>query len=399
MSAIDNGRDRAEGKINIAIQRLAEKYPFHASILEQFQVLSRPSVVTIGVMAAADGVLLLYSPEFVNDLPLDQLTGVLLHEVHHVLFRHILVDPKDYPDEWARTVAEELTVNEFVKEPLPEGVITLELFPHLPSMESTDQRYRRLKQESNRLPIGGPNAGTNSGQIGNMIDDHSVWLDGTLDAKDVDEIILEVIDSAVSAVGTDKVPPELRRSAGIGSGDDQFGIQGLCSGQLDWRAILRQRVGQVLHVRPTFGRPPRRFPDLVGIVPGRRRRPDCQKILAVIDTSGSITPHLLESINAELVRLARDYPVLIVECDAAIKAVYSYRPVKKVTGGGGTDFRPVFDPDFLRRHHPDLIVYFTDGYGTAPERPPRPPVIWCITPHGQAPTDWGRVIQMENGKT
>lgn len=121
--------------------------------------------------------------------------------------------------------------------------------------------------------------------------------------------------------------------------------------------------------------------------------------MAVIDTSGSITPYLIESINAELVRLARDYPVVVVECDAAIKAVYNYRPVKKVTGRGGTDFRPVFEPEFLRRHKPDLIVYFTDGFGTAPERPPRVPVIWCLTPHGEAPTDWGRVIKMENPKT
>ena len=90
------------------------------------------------------------------------------------------------------------------------------------------------------------------------------------------------------------------------------------------------------------------------MMPGRQRRSGRQKIMAVIDTSGSITPHLLELINGELVRLARDYPVVVVECDEAIKAVYSYRRIKKVTGRGGTDFRPVFDPDFVRRHRPNL---------------------------------------------
>jgi hypothetical protein len=46
-------------------------------------------------------------------------SGVLLHEVHHVVFGHVVADPDDFPDRWARIVAEEVTVNEFVTEPLP----------------------------------------------------------------------------------------------------------------------------------------------------------------------------------------------------------------------------------------------------------------------------------------
>ena len=134
----------------------SEKYPFHAAILERFRIVARPEVGTMGVTVSGKDVLLLHNPDFVLNTPADELIGVLLHEVHHVLFGHVLADPADYPDEWARTVAEEVTVNEFVKEPLPAGVITLDGFPALPPMESTDKRYARLKWRVSRKPIATP---------------------------------------------------------------------------------------------------------------------------------------------------------------------------------------------------------------------------------------------------
>ena len=108
-------------------------------------------------------------------------------------------------------------------------------------------------------------------------------------------------------------------------------------GQLDWRHLLRRYVGQLFQVRPVFNRPPRRFPSLVGIIPGKRRESERPKIMAVIDTSASITPELLQQIDAELAGLARHYTVTVVECDAMIHAVYAYRAIKSVSGRGGTD--------------------------------------------------------------
>lgn len=146
----------------------------------------------------------------------------------------------------------------------------------------------------------------------------------------------------------------------------------------------------------TVSRPPRRFPDLVGIVPGKHRRGEPPKIMAVVDTSGSITPELLELIDAELRLLARHYAVVVVECDAEIHAVYDYRPLGSVSGRGGTDFRPPFDREFLQKHRPDLVVYFTDGRGPAPDQKPGVRVVWCLVPGEEPPAEWGRVIRMDS---
>jgi hypothetical protein len=146
----------AINKIRLGFEHLAARCPFHVAVLERFRLTPHPGLGTMGVTVLGENVLLLFDPAFVRRLPADQLLGVLLHEVNHVVLGHVTADPKDFPDQWARTVAEEVTVNEFVHEPLPPGGITLGLFPGLPPLESTAQRYERLKKTKKRMAISGP---------------------------------------------------------------------------------------------------------------------------------------------------------------------------------------------------------------------------------------------------
>lgn len=407
---------QAAGRIGIAISRLAGHYPFHAAILERFVLEHEAEISTMGVTVRRYGVALLFNATFVLNLPIGQLVGVLLHEVHHVLFNHLLSDPKEYPDEWARTVAEEVTVNEFICEPLPAGAITLEQFPALKPMQSTDERYNRLKGRIRRPPIAVDAAGTlpapgagerrskqkpSGGQL-RTVDDHRTWQESRQDPKCSKSAVEQIVRAAVQQVGSENVPDYLTKAAGLPCsargetpGGREIDLGGHRSAQLDWRSLLRRYVGQLRQPRPVFNRPSRRFPKMVGIIPGRRRQPPPPRVLAAIDTSGSITPGLLELINAELGKLAKDYEVTVVECDAAIQQAYRYKPLRTVLGGGGTDLRPPLEPEFLQHHKPDLVVYFTDGAGPAPTSPPRIPLVWCLVPGGKAPCKWGWVVKME----
>ena len=53
---------------------------------------------TVGVTVRDGGIALLYAPRFVAGCTLPELTGVLLHEVNHLLFGHVFADPKQFPD-------------------------------------------------------------------------------------------------------------------------------------------------------------------------------------------------------------------------------------------------------------------------------------------------------------
>ena len=64
--------------------------------------------------------------------------------------------------------------------------------------------------------------------------------------------------------------------------------------------------------------------------------------------------------------------------------------IEPVMSGRGADVKSM-----LRRHRADLVIYFTDGHGPAPEDAPQVLVIWCLTPGGKAPTPWGMVVRMK----
>jgi predicted metal-dependent peptidase len=117
--------------------------------------------------------------------------------------------------------------------------------------------------------------------------------------------------------------------------------------------------------------------------------------MVVIDTSGSITDALLAQIAKELAVIGSSRVVVVVECDAAVRRVYPFKgELRDVCGRGGTDFRPPFDRTLLAKLRPDVVVYFTDGEGLAPLKPPRVPVLWCLTAGANPPAAWGHRVWM-----
>ncbi len=115
-----------------------------------------------------------------------------------------------------------------------------------------------------------------------------------------------------------------------------------------------------------------------------------QELVIAIDTSASCKDELVQRFLDETadMLLAGDsffqkIKILIVECDDQVQktlTVTSVDDMKKyaegvvVEGGYGTDFRPVFEKvEELRAEHyfENLkgLVYFTDGYGTYPDKP------------------------------
>jgi len=61
-------------------------------------------------------------------------------------------------------------------------------------------------------------------------------------------------------------------------------------------------------------------------------------------------------------------------------------------GGGGTDFRPVFDWVEHENRTPNMLVYFTDAEGDFPKVPPNYPGIWLVKGKGAVP--WGERVQL-----
>lgn len=236
------------------------------------------------------------------------------------------------------------------------------------------------------------------------IDDHSGWHDvaGSISAAVVRHTLLDAVNDLTES-DAEQLDPVLRNivkqlGRGTAPGSMAETLRPLEGSVLPWPVLLRRFLRVIGEPELSFNRPPRRLPRLVGIVPGKRRLPNRARVMAAIDTSGSMGQEDLNRIAAELRRLARTADIVVVQCDAAIHSVEDFSGrLTKVLGRGGTDLRPPFEPIVLRKARPSVVVYFTDGLGPAPPSPPRVPVIWCITPGGKEPASWGLVARMIEG--
>lgn len=474
----------AIGKVKLANDRMAAKYPLHAGILGRWQLEESTITSTMGVGfdATTNRLRLYMDPKFVETSSLDLLVGVLHHELNHVLFGHVHRIPEPDEDVRAMTIAQEVTVNEWVPEPLPDGALLLSGYPFLKPNEDTETRYKQLRSRfehgsgitlpfeagkndegqagaespkavsqqgagnekggkqkdgsprgSGKSDADSPKAASQQGAVnekggaqnkgtqkgldeagGNdqngaakgsgWVDNHGTWgeIQGNAEASkavsdyDIDCVWAALLNAQRSQV-SDKIKVIIDKQWNVDDLDSEMGASDLNVGKakVPWQTVLRQYVGHATIRGTAFGRPPRRFPHLVGIIPGKASRRPWPRVLAAIDTSPSLTDEMLADISAELMRMSRHYPVTVVECDLMIRAVYPYtKPIRKVHGRCGTDLRPPFDPEFLRSQKADVVVYFTDGDGPAPEKAPRVPVIWCLTKGGANKAGWGREVWM-----
>jgi predicted metal-dependent peptidase len=382
------------------------RYPYYAAILARMDPVADPTVEAMAVSLHGDRFYLHVNVDAFARAP-EHLRGILLHEVHHIVLGH-LTNPKffdrEHPD--LMEIAEEMSANEHIEEPLPEP-ITWKHFERwgVRAGQSTVERYDLLaKARQATTQLAKPSSKT--------VDDHP-WSQraggrgGGAGAVETTRRLLAnaIADGEAAASQAAKLFPK----AGLLAGKQPGRILELLTGvtarpetYVDWRDALRVFVGLRRAPVASWSRPSRRFPALVGQVPGRawRAQPiDRPHLLVVLDTSMSMT-------DAELVEVARHLAIVgelarltIVQCDTEVTSVEPFRgALTKVEGRGGTDLRPAFDDALVARERPDGIVCFTDGVGDMPARAPHVPVLWVLTKAEAFAVPWGERAAWKAGK-
>jgi len=158
---------------------------------------------------------------------------------------------------------------------------------------------------------------------------------------------------------------------------------------INWTRALRLFVSATgrTRIRHTMRKPSKRYGTRPGITVRRSRR-----LVVALDTSASIDRNALERFFIEVHGIWRSGALItIVECDAAVEAVYPYKgKTPGVTHGrGGTSFEPVFEWMHARPHF-DGCVYLTDGVGADPVTKPPCPVLWAQSLPRAQPLPFGR---------
>lgn len=324
------------------------------------------------------------SPGFVASTPVEELAGVWVHEVSHLLRDHHgrgdrLAEAKDLTgpgDRLRMNIAADFEINDDVYGeglPRPSGVIGPELL-NLPPGELMEDYLPMIAMGPylNRL----------------------VWLDcgGGADGADRPWELgphgANALDAQAQALVRFRVAQGM-----IGRGDTPAGWQRwaekVTHPPQPWRQLLGAAVRSAASA-PGVGedyfwnRPSRRSSSLPGVIlPSLRRRPP--RVTVVIDTSGSVSDSELGSALLEVAAIARAVGgrsdlLRVISCDAAAHVSGPICEAQGIalTGGGGTDLREGFAKALTTA--PDVIVALTDGQTPWPHR--RPP---CRTVVGLFP--------------
>ena len=379
-------------------QGFLSRYPYYAHVIASLLPVLDPSVPLMGV--SLHGVpgkggryylhvnidALMREPQY--------LRGLLLHEVHHVVLGHLaLAKFFDVESRELMLMAQEMSANEYIDEALPSPVIWqhFERFG-VRAGQSTMERYHLLRaaQVEGAEPM--PKEGTKP------VDTHA-WKDQSAPTPGGMQGTRELLER-VRDEGEDdakRVPKPYPCRIAWHTPDELLAMLSNTNEApevvVDWREALRNFVARARAPVHTWSRPSRRFPGRIGEIPGRSYLPRTvlrPTILVAIDTSLSMTEKELTEVAKQLRPMSELAQLVIAECDAKVTRTYPFRGLlTSVKGRGGTDLRPVFQPNVLARHGADGVVYFTDGDGPFPDQEPRVPVLWMLTKPDDFACPWG----------
>jgi predicted metal-dependent peptidase len=332
------------------------------------------------------------SPSFVARTPVEELAGVWVHEVSHLLRDHHGRSDRvarqrglTGPGERLRmNIAADCEINDDVYGDglaSPKGIVYPSTL-HLKPGELMEDYLYQFRLGSRTQNLAWLDCGSGADGLEREWD---LGPDGAhgLSAHEQDAVRFRVAQGITGRPGT------------ASKGWKRWAEEAFHPPQ-PWRDLLGAAVrsaasGPGAGEDYTYGRPSRRSTGLPGVVlPSLRRRPP--RVSVVIDTSGSVSDAELGSALLEVAAISRAVGgrrdlVTVLACDAATRVVHPLCQAEGIplVGGGGTDLRTGFAKALRSRPRPDAIVVLTDGQTPWPAAQPA-----CRTVVGLFPRDHRR---------
>lgn len=376
----------AAEQITKAVAGIVLDDPFYGYLLLRQDVIQDPSVET----ACTNGKTIRYNPKFTRKMTLPQLKGLLKHEVMHVAHMHHLRRQQRDHQRW--NMAGDYVINAMLKEAgvdLPEGGLVDLTYKDM----STEHVYNLIppgEDGSGPGPIGPGGKFRQPWNFGD-VEDHPDNTSEETQQQLEEDVKLDVIQAHNTAKIMGKLPVGVDRL-----------IDAVKQSKMPWRKILARFFKATAKADESWQRANRRYLAHDLFLPAKYSEA-LGPVVIGIDTSGSIAQAELEAffgcINGILKQTTPE-SVHLVSCDAAVHNVKVFRPndypitMAKFTpkGGGGTDFRPVFDYVHEKKLKPAALLYLTDMYGMFPDKAPKYPTVWCATTNVKAP--FGKTLEI-----
>ncbi len=397
-----------ETKLAAARTRLILEKPFLGSLVMHLPL--KAANAKWCKTTATDAKNFYYNPDYIGRLSLEQTQFVLAHEAMHCALSHFARRNHRQKHRW--DVACDYAVNMILDDERmhgPEhallnaayrGLTAEEIYPVLhedPPEETMDQHLfdpasDEQGGEGHTRDEGDGQGGSSSNereggggrsQAARAPEDVAPSDPGRLDEQWKSRLAA----AAQSARQAGRLSPSLVRL-----------VDHLLAPQLPWRALLARYMTSAARDDYSWKQPSRR--ESAALMP--RLSSQSVDVIVALDTSGSVQEEELRAFLAEIDALKGQVRAAITlhACDERLDAqgpwhFAAWEPVclpESLHGGGGTDFRPLFD--WVEREHlrPDLLLYFTDAQGHFPPGEPPYPVVWLVK--GKAGVPFGARVQL-----
>jgi predicted metal-dependent peptidase len=376
-----------------ASKELMLKEPFYGIFLIMLNKQWSKKVPTAGVGLNGINYHLYINEEFWNKLSMQHKVGLLKHELLHIGFFH-LTNFDSMSNHLLANIAKDLEINQYIdKDYLPEGGMTLDLFPelNLKPKQGSNYYYEQLSKAANN-PGTCPNLDKiNQAQgEGNttvtvtvkdededvQLPDHSTWSEieelgeagQKLVNKQVEHILKEIADQVEKSRGT--IPGEFVSILEK--------INHVEPPKFDWKGYLRRFVGgsTETYTKKTRRKHNKRYDENPGLKIKYQKH-----VLVAIDTSGSVSNNELREFMGEMYHIKKTGgEVTILQADTAVRNISKLKIGHdlKLHGRGGTDFQPAIDYFNENINNYSCMIYFTDGEAPAPDGV-RGRVLWALS--------------------
>lgn len=365
-----------------------------------------------------------YNTEHIESKEYKYMEGTLIHEVMHMVLDHpqrcknrsIVISftdkktkEKQYYTLW--NIACDIVVNNIVIANgynLEKGCILpednkIKIFGSeivdisKKCVEEIYDELKKLSKDMEKDENSNPMAG---GEFGKPIDEHN-WKDAgkPSDAKekpiDWKKISAEAMAHAkqrgLIPLGMEREIGEIRKS------------------RIDWRTFLRKMVAQSLPFDLTWSRPARKYISQDLYLPSSYG--ESISVMIAYDTSGSMSAEDMAMGISESIGISRAYNnvefrILTHDTEIHDDLLIANGNIKKIRqlkpkGGGGTDSHCIFEHIKKKEYNrkTKLLICFTDGYTSWPEKPVRDYQTLCVLVGNHCPKkdvpDWMTTICLE----
>lgn len=349
--------------------------PFFGSLLLRMKMEPDDSVQT----TMCDGRRIRYNPKLIDTLPLNKAIGLLAATtMHMVMLHHFRRQGRD-PAKW--NMACDLAVEHTLREvgidlpqnnPCPQsfqGMSAERIYEQLPdNLPQPQSGGGGTSQPQSRQDPGG------NGAVEDSPDPNPEQAESEMRSM--------VAQAAQQAQSMGMLPGKLKEL-----------VAEALRPVVHWESALRKFMTSKRPDNFTWSRGNRRFIAQGLYLPSVSSTPT-GKVALFIDVSGSVSSRWISTFLRETRAIYEDVKpeeMLVITCDARVQGVFHIEDSIniKITGRGGTDFRPPFQ--WLKDHNiePQCAIYLTDGDGPFPNEHDIPyPVLWCIN-NEQTTPPWG----------